>query len=241
MQKEIRTILNRFLAIALCAVLLLVSAPVDGSADWLSGLNFAAHAAEVASGTCGDNLMWTLDEYNTLTISGVGGMKDYSSENSAPWYNYRNAIQTVLIENGITNIGDYAFNNCISLSALSIASSVINIGFASFYQCSSLTTAVIPDGVTSIGEYALLAAQHSRITRTPCRSFCGIRSAWDTWDIITRTTHFKPVCINLCLCTTAGCSFCWTSAGSQPSTLRFLSRRRYFPRRSTKRRNWLSA
>ena len=57
----------------------------------------------VASGTCGDNLTWTLDDNSTLTISGTGKMYDYSE---APWYTYSSSITTAIIEDGVTSIGD---------------------------------------------------------------------------------------------------------------------------------------
>ena len=76
---------------------------------------FLALAASVAplfaqSGTCGDNLTWTLDtESGILTISGTGAMTNYAY---APWYSYRSTIKTVVIKDGVTSIGTHAFENC---------------------------------------------------------------------------------------------------------------------------------
>lgn len=74
----------------------------------------------VASGTCGDqgdNLTWTLDSVGTLTISGSGDMQNYESYGNssnlwAPWQPYRDEIQCVVIEDGVTSIGSYAFDTC---------------------------------------------------------------------------------------------------------------------------------
>ena len=67
-------------------------------------------AAEViASGTCGENLTWTLDSSGVLTVSGTGEMEGY---NSAPWSADRELIQRVVIEEGVTSVGINAFNGC---------------------------------------------------------------------------------------------------------------------------------
>ena len=62
-------------------------------------------ASAATSGTCGDNLTWTLDN-GTLTISGTGKMKDYDREDYRPasWYSNRKSIKNIVIEKGVTNI-----------------------------------------------------------------------------------------------------------------------------------------
>lgn len=110
------------------------------------------------TGTCGDNLTWSLDEDGVLTISGEGMMYNYSYGSSyfstAPWKEYQSIITIAEIESGVTSIGNYAFYNCSSLTSVTIPNSVTSIGDFSFYNCRSLTGATIPDGVTSIGKYA---------------------------------------------------------------------------------------
>ena len=107
----------------------------------------------VASGTCGDDLTWTLDDTGILAISGTGIMKDYNP-GSAPWYDQHSSIKQAIIECGVTAIGDYAFRNCTSLTSITIPDGVTSIGGAAFEGCSSLTGITIPDGVTSIGNSA---------------------------------------------------------------------------------------
>ena len=90
------------------------------------------------SGTCGDNLTWTyVDATKTLTISGTGSMWDYSNSNTAPWYNYlySSAIQNVVIEEGVTRIGDYTFSDCTNLTSITIPNSVTSIGDKAFSHC----------------------------------------------------------------------------------------------------------
>ncbi len=64
------------------------------------------------SGTCGDNVTWTLDDEGTLTISGTGEMEDWSTSSNVPWYSSRESITSVVVENGVTSIGERAFYHC---------------------------------------------------------------------------------------------------------------------------------
>ena len=72
----------------------------------------ALEAGVVASGTCGENLSWVLTEDGVLRISGNGAMPDYSTSSVAPWYSKRTKITSVVVEPGVTNVGDYAFYAC---------------------------------------------------------------------------------------------------------------------------------
>ena len=119
------------------------------------GLAVSVSAAEtVDSGICGENVTWTLADGGTLTISGSGQMNDYPYSSSAPWYGYRVSIKSIVIEDGVTGIGDYAFSGCSSLTSITIPEGMTSIGDRAFYECSSLTSITIPEGVTSIGDWA---------------------------------------------------------------------------------------
>lgn len=98
-------------------------------------------------------ITWNLLDNGTLTISGTD-MPDYKYDEHSPWYSKRDKIQKVVIENGVTNIGNNAFYNCSSLTSVTISNSVTNIGGCAFYKCSSLTSVTIPNSVTSIGSSA---------------------------------------------------------------------------------------
>ncbi len=93
------------------------------------------------SGQCTWYLMGT-----TLIISGNSNMLSYSA-NSAPW---GKAITEVIILDGVTSIGNYAFYGCNALKEVTIPDSVTSIGLVAFYGCSSLTEIKIPNGVTDI-------------------------------------------------------------------------------------------
>lgn len=69
----------------------------------------------------------------TLTISGTGAMK-----NSAPWYSVRTSINTLIISNGVTSIGNSAFNGCSELNSVTIPESITSIGYSAFKDCEYL-------------------------------------------------------------------------------------------------------
>ncbi len=104
------------------------------------------------SGTCGENVAWNIYNDGTLIISGTGKMTDYSYyENKAPWSDYYGSVTSVIIADGVTSIGDYAFYECSRLTSVTIPNSVTNIGYAAFFRCRGLTSIEIPNSVTSIG------------------------------------------------------------------------------------------
>ena len=107
------------------------------------------NAAEEKSGSCGDNVTWTLDDEGTLTISGTGAMSD------AAFYQ-RTDIKKVVIESGVTSIGKEAFRNCTSLTKISLPNSVTSIEEAAFQSCKSLAEVSMPNSVTSIGDSAFV-------------------------------------------------------------------------------------
>ena len=99
------------------------------------------------------NLTWKLYEDGTLNISGTGAMKNYYDNKKSPVYNNSN-VKKVVIEDGVTSIGNYAFTYCVSLTSITIPDSVTSIGYYAFFYCKSLTSITISDSVTSIGNYA---------------------------------------------------------------------------------------
>ncbi len=114
-------------------------------------------SAEVDSGNCGENgsnVTWSFDpETGILTISGDGGMDHYGGA-ILPWHSRRQQIKNVIIEGGVTSVGDFAFSSCSNLTSITIPNSVTSIGMSAFNGCSSLTSIMIPDSVTSIDWYA---------------------------------------------------------------------------------------
>lgn len=165
--------MKRRLAILLTMALLLFTLPVSSLATEAEPGQDAPAAAEVgettsaegtdpadetapaeetttASGTSGENLTWTLDSAGTLTISGAGDMTDYNYDAPAPWADDRNSILSVVIESGVTSIGDYAFDGCLVLTQVSIPGTVTTIGQYAFSVCDALGQVTIPEGVTTL-------------------------------------------------------------------------------------------
>ena len=93
-------------------------------------------------------ITWTLSDDGTLTISGTD-MPDYEYC-GAPWYSKLKNIKEVVIENGVTSIGNRAFYECSGLTSVTIPNSVTSIGVGAFQECSGLTSVTIPNSVTSI-------------------------------------------------------------------------------------------
>ena len=108
--------------------------------------------ANVVTGTCGYNLQWAYDtDTKALTITGSGDMY-WSGER--PWEKVAGEITSVSLPDGLTSIGDYAFEDCSSLKSITIGNSVTSIGNYAFENCSSLSSVTIPNSVTSIGDDA---------------------------------------------------------------------------------------
>ena len=99
-------------------------------------------------------ITYDLSADGTLTISGTD-MPNYSSPSYSPWNNQRSKIKEVIIENGVTNIGNYAFYECgYDGLRITIPNSVTSIGSHAFQGCSGLTSLTIPNSVKSIGNSA---------------------------------------------------------------------------------------
>ena len=103
------------------------------------------------SGSCGDDLTWELtqheyDDFYTLTISGSGAMYDYGDPFEYPWNSYAEQINEVVIKDGVTSIGNYAFSTT-GLTSIEIPASVKSIGSYAFQDC-DLASMAVEDGNT---------------------------------------------------------------------------------------------
>lgn len=162
---------------------------------------------EPLAGNCGEDLTWSLDEEGILTISGSGDMPDYnSSSKMAPWYEHRQNIRSVYVDQGVTrigayafydlsvldwamigedvkSIGRYAFSDCGSLEQIDILEGLSYIEESAFRDCGSLTSIWMPDTVVSLGEgcfYGCNSLKNVRLsqnlTRIESSTFYGCAS-----------------------------------------------------------------
>ena len=163
--------------------------------------------------TCGKNLTWTL-ENGVLTISGTGDMAGFMGvgeegpegpNDDCPWKAERSKITSVVISDGVTSIGEYAFTGCKNLSSISIPDSVVSIGDSAFERCgfvdfsipgsvkkfgrliwlgcTSLKSVTVPESVTYIGDYWFCDCTnlknvnlHNKITSINEDAFSGCKS-----------------------------------------------------------------
>ena len=107
-------------------------------------------AANEFSGDCGADVKWTLKD-GVLTISGSGAMTDYASNSLAPWAGFKSVIKSVVVQEGVTGIGNYAFFKFPALQSASLPASLKSIGAAAFNGCSALSEAALPEGLTYLG------------------------------------------------------------------------------------------
>lgn len=119
----------------------------------------AEESAETYSGTCGpegseDSVTWTL-ESGTLTISGAGPMGDFSYDKGSPWEPYRDAITSIVLEDGVTAIDEFAFDDCAGLTSVAIPDGVTKIEWGAFDGCSGLTDVYYSGNETQWGAVSI--------------------------------------------------------------------------------------
>ena len=133
------------LAISMIFSLMPVSAVTAFAEDENSGAVKIIDKGNCGADEGGENLKWTLDNNGVLTISGSGAMKDYTWDENVrlDWYvNYKKDIRSVVLDNRITHIGNYAFDKCTNIESVRYTGYTGNAGVA------------LPESVTTIGVHA---------------------------------------------------------------------------------------
>ena len=119
---------------------------------WLLGVMIFLAGTEVSEAasaySCGESVTWRIDQDGVLTISGTGDMYSYT-EQTAPWG--LGSCKKVIIEDGVTSIGSWAFSQCISMRSIEIPESVTKIGDYAFNRCYYLKSISLPDSICEIG------------------------------------------------------------------------------------------
>ena len=140
-------------------VLIAVLAIVMGAAT--------VQAQNSTSGTAGP-LTWKYDTgTKTLTISGKGDMPNYTWKDPAPWEEHNGEMLILVIEEGITRIGNQAFENAGNLISVTLPKTVTRIGDDAFGFCGSLPMVTIPAGVTHIGNSAFTYCSNLAMATLP--------------------------------------------------------------------------
>lgn len=103
-------------------------------------------------GVNGDNVTATL-ENGVFTISGVGEMADFNYTPEIPWYNVMSSINSLIIGNEVTTIGNMALYKCTGLTSITIPENITTIGKNSFYGCTELKEVILEEGNITLSLY----------------------------------------------------------------------------------------
>lgn len=153
-----KKILKKVIAVFMVVIMAVVCVPVVD----MDGMFSIEASALTGSGSMGGNVKWKYDTSSkTLTISGSGNMSNYTStpgdftKYQAALVCYINKnVTSIVISNGVTNIGNYAFADLTKVTSVTIAGSVTSIGSNAFKGCTALSSVTISSGVKTIGERA---------------------------------------------------------------------------------------
>ena len=131
---------------------------IPGGHTYENGVCTRCGEEYLITGVCGDNANWQLNGSGVLTVSGTGAMYDFSYiyEPMIPWTDHLEEIQTVVIEEGITSVGNFAFSNAVNLTEVTMADSVSSIGESAFRNCGQLSSVDFPADLTEIKGFAFM-------------------------------------------------------------------------------------
>ncbi len=119
--------------------------------------------AAMADGSCGENVTWSLQpRTGVLTISGTGPTYNYglSRTNLPPFYNVRSSIRSIVIQDGVTGVGEYLFVDAANVTSVTLPASVEGIGTYAFYRCTALRSVTVnnPNAVIGASAFANCSA-----------------------------------------------------------------------------------
>ena len=144
------------------------------------------------SGKCGKNVSYSISDDGVLTISGTGAMNNFtykSDISDCPWHGVRYALKKIVVKEGVTSIGSYAFSFDLSVTDVTLPSSLKTIGNDAFLGCHGLTSVVIPEGVTSIGAYAFWRCTSLQTITVPASATKFGDHAFDTREYYDGSYH----------------------------------------------------
>ncbi len=131
------------------------------------GADILCAAYAPASGSCGGSIRWAyLEELGLLHVSGTGAMEDYALT-EAPWRQYSGTISNVIVDDGVTSIGENAFYQCSSLREVVLPDSVASIGAQAFADCDGIVSVYLPATLASLGKAAFYHCSSLRLVELP--------------------------------------------------------------------------
>ena len=112
----------------------------------------------ILTGVCGDDLTWTLNGSGVMTISGTGEMYDFSYhyEPMIPWADHIEEIKSVVVEEGVTSIGNFAFSNAVNLTSVTLPGTLTLIGESAFRNCGQLADVVWSENLVEVKGFAFM-------------------------------------------------------------------------------------
>lgn len=145
------------------------------------------------SGKCGKNVSYSISDDGVLTISGNGAMNNFTykdgDSSDCPWHGVRYAIKKIVVKEGVTSIGSYAFSFDVHVTDVTLPSSLKTIGNDAFLGCYGLTSVVIPEGVTSVGAYAFEQCSAIKTITVPASATKFGDHAFDTREYYDGSYH----------------------------------------------------
>lgn len=127
--------------------------------DYGGDITWTSYTVDIASGECGVELTWRITDDGTMIISGTGNMFDYDNNMLQPdWYWDAAYVKKIVIEEGVTSVGAYAFyGDFAGVTEIILPDSLVTIGSHSFEDCKNVTELNFGSKLESIGAYAFIS------------------------------------------------------------------------------------
>ena len=164
---------------------------------------FTANNIYAASGSCGDNVNWNLDNSGVLTISGSGKMSDYLIEdindahygwfNYTPWQDFNQSIVRVIVNDGVTSVGSHSFADCKNLRSVQLGNSVNFVGSEAFKDCVNLETINIPNNLRVFGKNVFSGCENLKSGKIAAADFGNVAAVSSNINSNEYTRWSKPV------------------------------------------------
>ena len=198
--------MKKWVALLMASVMSLSLAACGGSSETINykpqtneTTKTTTNGMQITNGNCTDTIIWTLDSDGVLRLSGTGEICDYEKgANNQPWADYRNYITALVIEDGITRIGDRAFQSCSYMESAVIGKEVASIGEWAFQNCYALTNVELQPEVSL--ENGAFRSTPAELEVSAAISTCYTNSCYDSaLSQVELTGNYREDIINIAL------------------------------------------